>query len=259
LTEALDLGEASDTAAAAPWHTHEDAIRADQWLQAVPAALHAVSAYADASPVPTLIERLEDLTSIGLQARNLARNTTTELLVTFLDPGDADGWQACDLLSSSWVSAGVTVNALYYDMRDEPALLPPAFCLSGSTSQVRTTRNLPPVVIISDRQAALIPSDPTSPGNGALCVRDPAIVACLTALFSNAWHAAIPLYPPPDMSPRERTLLKHLGDGLTVQAAARKLGISQRTAARDVAALMKMLDANSPFQAGCEAVRRGWA
>ncbi|MGE5135391.1 MAG: LuxR C-terminal-related transcriptional regulator [Gemmatimonadota bacterium] len=122
----------------------------------------------------------------------------------------------------------------------------------------RDSRKKPPVVIISDRRAALLPSDPASPGNGALCVRDPAIVACLTALFGNAWDAAIPLCPPPNMSSRERALLKHLADGLTVHTAARKLGISQRTAARDVAALIKMLHANSPFQAGCEAVRRSW-
>lgn len=84
----------------------------------------------------------------------------------------------------------------------------------------RDSRKKPPVVIISDRRAALLPSDPASPGNGALCVRDPAIVACLTALFGNAWDAAIPLCPPPNMSSRERALLKHLADGLTVHAAA---------------------------------------
>jgi len=56
----------------------------------------------------------------------------------------------------------------------------------------------------------------------------------------------------------ERELLTLLAAGATHETVAHRLDIPLRTTRRRIAALMKQLDAVSPFQAGAEAVRRGW-
>ena len=56
----------------------------------------------------------------------------------------------------------------------------------------------------------------------------------------------------------ERELLRLLAAGATHQTVANRLDIPLRTVRRRIAALMKQLDAISPFQAGAEAAWRGW-
>ncbi|MGI5272905.1 hypothetical protein ACQEUU_27415 [Nonomuraea sp. CA-218870] len=53
-------------------------------------------------------------------------------------------------------------------------------------------------------------------------------------------------------------VLRALDDGLTDDRAAARLHLSKRTFARRVAGVMERLNAASRFQAGAEAVRRGW-
>lgn len=49
-----------------------------------------------------------------------------------------------------------------------------------------------------------------------------------------------------------------LEDGHTDEVIARKLGVSIRTVRRLMADLLKTLNAESRFQAGVQATRRGW-
>lgn len=62
----------------------------------------------------------------------------------------------------------------------------------------------------------------------------------------------------PALTTLEKSLLRYLILGLTDETTARRLGISVRTARRQVAVLMTKLGASSRFQAGYEAARRGW-
>ena len=55
-----------------------------------------------------------------------------------------------------------------------------------------------------------------------------------------------------------RLLLEQLARGAKDEQIARTLGLSLRTVRRRVADLMDDLGAGSRFQAGVEAVRRGW-
>lgn len=226
---------------------------------------YAVLAYLDASPLPSRIQRPDDISPAVAHVKNLIHSTVTELLVTVTVREDAGGWRAGHLLGGSWIPAGLTAKVLYHhDMRDDPAHMADAARLASRGFQARTTRNLPPVLIISDQQAALIPPGRDGPGDGAYCIGEPVVVAYLAALFTDAWEGAMPLHAhasaggSPGISLREQALLKHLAAGLTVQAAARQLGISPRTAARLVATLMTKLGVSSQFQAGQEAARRGW-
>ena len=55
-----------------------------------------------------------------------------------------------------------------------------------------------------------------------------------------------------------RLLLGQLAGGAKDEQIARALGLSVRTVRRRVAELLDELGADSRFQAGVEAVRRGW-
>lgn len=224
-------------------------------------AITAAYATAAAHGAPLHLERLKDPAAVQAQAQQLISATTTALNIA-LAPAAAREWHRGSLLTRLGAPAGVMVRALYHEsIRDDPVAMAqaaePAACF-----QARTTVNLPPV-LISDQQAALIPLDHASPGGSALCIREPAIIAILTVMFATAWEAASPLAAAPAASAlpgitaHEKTLLRYLLAGLTDEATARRLGVSVRTARRQVAALMGKLGASSRFQAGHEAARRG--
>jgi DNA-binding CsgD family transcriptional regulator len=92
-------------------------------------------------------------------------------------------------------------------------------------------------------------------------VRQRSIVAALTLWFESLWDRAAPLR---ELETRTATvdgrqfLLEQLMAGATDEVIARNLGIGLRTVRRRVAALMTELGVDTRFQAGAEAVRRGW-
>ncbi len=92
-------------------------------------------------------------------------------------------------------------------------------------------------------------------------VRQPGLVQALTLWFEQLWERASPL---PEAGPRagrtqlDRFLLEQLAQGAKDEQVARTLGLSLRTVRRRVADLMTELGADSRFQAGVEAARRGW-
>jgi DNA-binding NarL/FixJ family response regulator len=59
-------------------------------------------------------------------------------------------------------------------------------------------------------------------------------------------------------SATRRLLLEQLTRGAKDEQIARELGLSLRTVRRRVAEVLGELGADSRFQAGVEAVRRGW-
>ena len=93
-------------------------------------------------------------------------------------------------------------------------------------------------------------------------VRQPGLVQALTLWFEALWERASPL--PDESRPREtraelqRFLLSQLAQGSKDEQIARTLGLSLRTVRRRIAGLMTELGADSRFQAGVEAARRGW-
>jgi DNA-binding CsgD family transcriptional regulator len=94
-----------------------------------------------------------------------------------------------------------------------------------------------------------------------LLVRQPALVGALTYLFEAYWDQASPL---PDLDVRRPrvdlrgNLLRQLAAGAKDEQIARTLGLSLRTVRRRVAELLIELGVDTRFQAGVEAVRRGW-
>ncbi len=128
----------------------------------------------------------------------------------------------------------------------------------------RVSDSLPKRVVILDEEVAVVPIDPADSKAGALIVRQPGLVAGLVDLFQRAWEAAEDItFSPPAPSEGEideldRRLLVLLASGCTDEAAAREFGLSVRHLRRRIARLMAALGAHSRFEAGAEAIRRGW-
>jgi DNA-binding CsgD family transcriptional regulator len=93
-------------------------------------------------------------------------------------------------------------------------------------------------------------------------VRQPGLVQALTLWFELLWERAGPLPEAGrlkgDRSQLDRFVLAQLAQGAKDEQVARTLGLSLRTVRRRVADLMTELGADSRFQAGVEAARRGW-
>lgn len=93
-------------------------------------------------------------------------------------------------------------------------------------------------------------------------VRHPALVAALRGYFEELWQRALPV-PGLDgeheaTAGARKLLLAQLAAGAKDEQIARTLGLSLRTVRRRVSAVLDELGAASRFQAGVEAVRRGW-
>jgi len=130
-------------------------------------------------------------------------------------------------------------------------------------AEVRIADTLPHRLVIFDRTVSFLPVDPRRPGGAALVVREPAITANLVMLFESLWAGAQGLEEAlaaaaPAASELDRSVLMLMSSGVKDEAAARQLGISDRTYRRHVADILLRLGASSRFQAGVEAVRRGW-
>lgn len=110
-----------------------------------------------------------------------------------------------------------------------------------------------------------LPAPELSEGDagGAFLLRDPGAAGYLasaidcfwgvSAAIGRRWHAA-----DGGLLPVDQALLRLLAQGKTQQEIARSLQLSVRTVSRRIADLKQELKADSPLQAGMEAVRRGW-
>ncbi|MEU9042741.1 MULTISPECIES: helix-turn-helix transcriptional regulator [unclassified Kitasatospora] len=149
-----------------------------------------------------------------------------------------------------------------------PAVLAHVRELTGAGARIRAAHSLPLWLIVVDARLAILPAPGSGPGGdapaaeAAVVVREPALVELVAELFEYFWSAA---WTPPELGPEEREMtdrqlavLRLLAAGLTDAAIARKLEVSERTVRRLVAELTAGLGAESRFQAGVHAARRGW-
>jgi hypothetical protein len=125
--------------------------------------------------------------------------------------------------------------------------------------QARVVPKVPVKMFVIDRRIAVLAIDMTVLAHGYQVVRDPRLVAALVAIHRELWSAGSDpdgeaTGPPPHLA----TLLPALAVGDPDEVACRRLGISARSYSRRVADLLSILGVQNRFQAGAEAVRRGW-
>jgi DNA-binding CsgD family transcriptional regulator len=142
--------------------------------------------------------------------------------------------------------------------------------------QARYIAHLPFKLGLFDRELAYIPLTIDQPDvSRFIVVRGCSLLDAVVYLFDLLWAQAVrfafdagpatsagslsPDRGPDDgPGPDDRRLLRLLAAGVKDEAVARDLGLSHRTARRRIAALMAALGAESRFQAGVQAARKGW-
>ncbi|KIF69834.1 hypothetical protein HY68_16605 [Streptomyces sp. AcH 505] len=126
----------------------------------------------------------------------------------------------------------------------------------GGAGEARESDAVPFRMVLVDRSVAAVPLDLQYPQDGLLLIRDPVVVRALVRIHQTWWEAAqTPVQPVPRGL---RPVLEALLAGLTDEAAASRLGMSNRTYSRRVCELLAALGTASRFRAGAEAARRGW-
>ena len=116
------------------------------------------------------------------------------------------------------------------------------------------------LVIVGPRRA-IVP-EPLGVGSDTrVVVRQASIVGLVQAYFDAMWEGAQRVDATAGRLAEQdhrRRLVAELADGVKDEQIARNLDVSLRTVRRRVAALMTELGVDTRFQAGVEAVRRGW-
>ena len=127
--------------------------------------------------------------------------------------------------------------------------------------QIRVLPELPTRMFILGSTHAVLPEPLGFVDEPRSLVRQRGLVEALTLLFELMWERASTV-PELDLGEARpdlrRLLLLQLADGAKDEQIARTLGISLRTVRRRIADLLIELGVDSRFQAGVEAVRRGW-
>ena len=169
-------------------------------------------------------------------------------------------------IEEEMLAAGVAYRAVYHPaglaIPGRPAALR---AMIAAGEQARVTESVPVKMFIADDQMALIPLEVGGSAEASLIIRASSMLDTLAALFELVWERAIPVHADGDLpetgtgpGQEEAALLGLLAAGLTDAAIARHLGTHPRTVQRRVRELLDRLDAGTRFQAGLQAVRRGW-
>ncbi|MYS85339.1 helix-turn-helix domain-containing protein [Embleya scabrispora] len=231
------------------------------------AAARLIAECADLRPAATTpgVEQLIGLDRIRDRLVGLTREVHSEVL-TFAPGGGQtmDNMEAAKPLDGELLERGVLMRTLYLDsVRYNPPSIAYADWLTDLGGEVRTAPTLPVRMIIVDRTTAVVPIDNQDTAHGAVVLTGLGTLTALCALFDTLWDTATPLgkgktRDTRGLTTQESETLRLLGQGLTDDAIANRLGVSGRTARRIAADIMDTLGARSRFQAGAEAARRSW-
>lgn len=184
----------------------------------------------------------------------------------------------CWMRPDQWrLSSGSVMNAAVRDVllqgRRSRAIYPArvleeapevVFERASAGEEVRIVTDVPARMAIVGDAGALLPEWWSEPAEtGRIVVREPGMLTTLTAFFEELWNRAIVVpgawsTSEDDHAVRRRLLLEALSSGAKDEQIARSLGVSLRTVRRRVAELFEELGVETRFQAGVEAVRRGW-
>lgn len=126
----------------------------------------------------------------------------------------------------------------------------------------RFLRRVPLSVVVADDSACVIEwSGADEAGPQGVLLRLGGMVLGVASLVDRLWELATPVSRGPaveELGARDGTILRLLAAGVADVAIARQTGVSQRTVERRIRSLMDRLGAETRFQAGAQAVHRGW-
>jgi hypothetical protein len=194
--------------------------------------------------------------------RSLSASSSGDLLWLRPDPWNITLAPALDAWLKEVLRTGRRSRAIYSARVFEAA--PELIRARAEAGEhVRILAEVPCRLAIMGATAVVVDEDVDAPNDRRLVIRKHSVIRALTVLFESLWEKAmtVPGYGPQgdDVGAGDRRLLLgQLAGGAKDEQIARALGMSLRTVRRRVAELLDELGAQSRFQAGVEAVRRGW-
>jgi Bacterial regulatory proteins, luxR family len=218
--------------------------------------------------LPAMVEVVYGRDEIIRRFRALQLASRHQFRACDAPPYPADDAAQPNALELDQLYAGLRFRILYdRTALDIPGRLADLEAGLAAGEQARVA-DIPLKMTLFDDTAAILPLRQPPDVESRLLVYNPVLLDALSALFEMYWDQALPLQvsqgraelsgagdePPPG----ERQLLVLLVAGLTDQDIATQLGISDRTVRSRVRAMMDRLDATTRFQAGYQAVLRGW-
>jgi DNA-binding CsgD family transcriptional regulator len=124
----------------------------------------------------------------------------------------------------------------------------------------RSISSLPLSVVIVDDATCIVEWSGEGRGPQGMMGHARGAVAAGLKVFERFWQLGTPIGDDVEgeLDGRDAQVLRLMAAGVTDAAIARHTGFSQRTVERRVRHLMGRLDAQTRFQAGVQAVHRGW-
>lgn len=190
---------------------------------------------------------------------SLALSTVGEMLFLQTDQGHTAASRSTDAAVTGALRSGRTSRVLYpIDIPERPSSRYLARLAAGE--RARVLPRVPCRMAVFGDSAVVLPRSWEEPAVTAVVVRQPGIVSVCRAWFEDLWRQGVDVpgtRDERDAAARSR-LLQLLEHGVKDEGIARTLGMSLRTVRRRIADLLTELGVESRFQAGAEAVRRGW-
>jgi DNA-binding CsgD family transcriptional regulator len=213
-----------------------------------------------ARPIEGEVFTIDDRADLHAMVRDLVLGSRGDLL--WLRP---DQWRGpleegmAALVAEALQETGRTSRAIYpvHAVREAPRVLAARAAVG---EQIRVLPEVPTRLLVVGDAHVVLPEPLGYADMPLTVVRQPGVVEAMAQWFELLWErAAAPTVAVRRAGDTQRLfLLRQLAAGEHDEQIARMLGLSLRTVRRRVADLMTELGADSRFQAGVEAARRGW-
>lgn len=245
--------------------TERTADRLDRMRAAIPAMAELFERAAAATRTDPDVRVVDEPGLIGMWYVRLEHEVTDEFLAFDRPPyvlADANPVEPLVL------ARGVDWRVVYAaEVLDRPGAWADLRHAVDHGERSRIAPELPTKLAIADRRIAIV-STSLDPGRPVALVTESApLVELLVSYFEATWDRAIDV-PASDTlagvrlgrgpSEEDLALLAMLDVGAKDEVIARELGMSPRTLRRRSAELLQRLGAANRFQAGAQAVRKGW-
>ncbi|WP_406384094.1 LuxR C-terminal-related transcriptional regulator [Streptomyces sp. NBC_01618] len=214
------------------------------------------------------VEVVDTSSSPDAIQRRIHREATSEVRALSIGPaGGGERVPEVDTEALEAMSRGIVYRVVYSaDILQVPKALEAAHACVARGEQARVFHDVAlNALVCDDRLAVLSVTAPDRVGHHSVIVHRSGLLDGLVRVFESYWRMAVPLPSVREVVDFEtsrrndaRQLLNYLGAGLTDESIARELGVSERTVSRRIARLQEVLGAQTRFQLGVQAGRRGW-